>query len=136
MKKQLSILIFTIFILISCTSKVEKEVYFSVNSQYCTDCELIVNNQKLGKLKVTDLDKFEDENHLANSNLLHITLEVGAHDIIVVNENDTINYITWTLKSDGKWKNKTNGANLTLNNYSFGATIKNVEDAVIIEMTN
>lgn len=93
MKKQFSILIFAIFILISCTSIEEKEVYFSVNSQYCTDCELIVNNQKLGKLKVTDLDQFEDENHLANSNLLHITLEVGAHDIIVVNENDTINYI-------------------------------------------
>lgn len=136
MIKQFSILTFVILILASCESTIEREVYFSVNSQYCKDCELIVNGHNLGKLKMIDIDQFETKSQLDNSKLLKTTLGKGDHEIVVVSQKDTINHITWTLKSDGKWQQKGHHVNISASSFSKGTTIKNIENSILIELTN
>jgi hypothetical protein len=92
MIKHLSIYICIVLFVSSCASISEKEVYFAVDSPYCGDFELIVNNENLGKLKKIDLDQFDTENQLKNAGLLRITLPVGINELVVVNEKDTINH--------------------------------------------
>jgi hypothetical protein len=136
MIKKLSIYICLVLFVSSCISISEKEVYFAVDSPYCDDCELIVNSENLGKLKKTDIDQFEDEDHLKNSDLLHTTLSVGTHELVVVNKKDTINHSKWTLKSDGSWFDQGLHVDLNMEKYGSGSAIKRVENSFIIEFVN
>ena len=129
-------LIFLSTLIISCDSKIEKNVYFSVKSTYCSNCELVVNNKKHGKLKTADFDKITSEDQLKNSDLIFSPLSAGTHQIIVVNQQDTINHIKWTLKCDGNWKNQNIATNPGMAFFENKAKIKNISNAVIIELSN